>query len=173
MGQALSPWLQGDASRIRGAIDRAIPIFRRVGDAFGLANALSMVARADVDDGLLEDALANYMESIDLFEQIGDLSGLAFSLDDLAEVYFEQGDREQALRLAGAADAMRETLGAAAPRTLVRSFDTLGEARKVMDESAAVAAWDEGRAMTMEQALAYVREARPTAAPAPSSEPEA
>jgi tetratricopeptide (TPR) repeat protein len=172
MGVALSPWLQGDSSRLREVIDQTIPIYRRAGDAFGLANALSMLARADVDDGLLEEALPNYLESIDLFEEIGDLSGLAFSLDDLAELFFEQKDRERALRLAGAADAMRESLGAAAPRTLVRSFDTLGQALRVMDEAAVAKAWEEGRAMSMEQALAYLR-GEPTEAPGPSSGPGA
>ena len=159
--------------RLREVLEQSIPIYRRAGERFGLANALSMIARADVDEGRLEMALPRFMESIDLFAEIGDLSGLAFSLDDLAEVYFEQGDRERALRLAGAADAMRETLGAAAPRALVRSFDTLAEARTVMDEATVSRAWEEGRAMTMEQALAYLRGDDATEAPGPSSAPGA
>jgi len=67
-----------------------------------------------------------------------------------------QGQPERALHLAGAAAALRETIGAPLPPTEQEEFERhLEMARQTLDEEAAAKALANGRAMTLEQAIEY------------------
>jgi hypothetical protein len=63
---------------------------------------------------------------------------------------------EKAARLFGASEALREALGTPLPGSYRANYErNLSSMRKQLDEASVAAAWAEGRAMTMEQAIAY------------------
>jgi hypothetical protein len=62
------------------------------------------------------------------------------------------------VRLGGASEAIKEAAGGHAPPPFIDLPDPRGAARDELGEAAVAAAWDEGRAMTLEQAIAYSRE---------------
>ncbi len=78
-----------------------------------------------------------------------------------------QGQKERAARLLGAAEALREALGLGiqgAARYWRRLSERMGEAvRAASLEQAFAAAWAEGRAMSLEQAIGAALEAEPAA----------
>jgi hypothetical protein len=67
-----------------------------------------------------------------------------------------------AVRLAGAADALREQVGGRAPLELLAGFlgDPAAEARAHLPEETARRAWEEGRRSGVDAALAWSAEAR-------------
>jgi hypothetical protein len=67
-----------------------------------------------------------------------------------------RGQNERAARLLGAAEAASQALGKSRPVALSQEFERMVEtARAALGEEAFAVARDEGRAMTVEQAVAY------------------
>ena len=66
---------------------------------------------------------------------------------------------EQAARVLGAAAALRDEIGVPLPPGDRDAYERdLAAVRTALGEAALVAAWAEGRAMSLEQAIAYVLE---------------
>jgi hypothetical protein len=85
----------------------------------------------------------------------GDQPGIAFVLDALSELALEEGRAERSVRLAAAADGMRESLGAQAPSFIIGEWDAREAVRGLIPEGAVAAAWAEGRTMGLERVLTY------------------
>jgi hypothetical protein len=84
-----------------------------------------------------------------------DRLGVTFDLDALAVVAGERGDTLRAVRLWGAAEALRDAMGVPQPNDEAMVVGPFVEAaRSRLDEAAFRNAWEEGRAMTQEQAIA-------------------
>jgi hypothetical protein len=82
--------------------------------------------------------------------------GIAFLLAGFAELATAEAQPRRARRLAGAAAALRQKHGTPlAPSLQVRLEHTLELVRSACSGEDAVAAWSEGQAMTLEQAMAY------------------
>jgi hypothetical protein len=70
---------------------------------------------------------------------------------------------QRAARLFGAAEGLFEATGGGLAAADQAEYDRyLALTRDQVEESALAAAWAEGRAMTMEQAIAYALEGAPT-----------
>lgn len=69
-----------------------------------------------------------------------------------------EGGFERAVRLAGASDAIRESIVGGAPPELMQIEDPRPRAQERMSDEAIDRAWTEGRAMSLEDALAYALE---------------
>ncbi|MGH2547610.1 MAG: hypothetical protein ACRDHH_06530, partial [Actinomycetota bacterium] len=90
---------------------------------------------------------------------VGNRTGMAIVMDNLAAKASAEGRHLRALRLGGASEAIKESAGGHAPPPLIDLPDPREAAREVLGDAAVVAAaWEEGRAMTLEHALAYARE---------------
>jgi non-specific serine/threonine protein kinase len=102
---------------------------------------------------------------------------VTWSLDALAAACGQQGYVRKAARLWGAAEVLREASDFSQPPDDKRVLEPFLEAaRSRLDEAAFQAAWEEGRAMTEEQAIGYAlseEEERepPTLVPVPEQEP--
>ena len=68
------------------------------------------------------------------------------------------GRHQRALRLAGAATALKEEIGGGAPAELMRSGESLEKSRLNLEPEAAERAWNEGREMGTDKAIAYALE---------------
>jgi hypothetical protein len=107
-----------------------------------------------VETGDVDVALKCYREGLRLGTVTRNKWIISYCLMGLGQAY--RGTRpERAARLFGASDAMREAVGsvlyAADPSLLDRS---VFEVREQLGEEAFAAAWEEGRAMSLEQATA-------------------
>ncbi len=151
---------QGDVARekadfvaARSFYEQSLSEFRQLRDSWGIANALSDLASLSCDQGNNAEARRLYGESIKMFQELGHKRGIARALECLAVNAAGQSNAERSLHLAGAAAALRQRLGAPlAPAEQRRLEKALEFARRTLG-NAAGAAWMEGWAMPIEQAV--------------------
>jgi predicted ATPase len=152
-GLGMSALRDGDGGAARDALEEAVGLLRASGDRFGLANALYDYGRALAADGERDPGRQALREALDLHAAAGDMSGVAFVLDAMSGLAAEEGQPRRAVRLAGAADAMREALGARAPSSIVGEWDVRAAVHDQLRDEEVGAAWDEGRRMDLERVL--------------------
>ncbi len=92
-----------------------------------------------------------------------DTWALVYGLVGLAGVAARRGDIERVARLFGAAEALGEAASATPSFPPARALyeQDLASVRQELDTKRFAAAWAEGRAMTLEQAIAYALEDGP------------
>jgi predicted ATPase/class 3 adenylate cyclase len=149
---------QGDLSRARSLHEECLAVLGRVGDRRGIAIAysnLGQVARQQCDYGA---ARAAQQEALRIAQELGDPGGIARGLEHLADVACRRRPH-QAARLLAAAAVLREAIGAplSAQERPIRER-LLGAVRAALGEAALDAAWDAGRTMPLEQAIAQALE---------------
>ena len=156
----------GDLAYEQRDIDRAIPLleqslgaFRELGDKRGRAFSLTTLGHIGRDRGEYRQAAALYAEGLTLLHDTGDKPNLSFCLDGIAGLAHAVGRPRQAARLYGAAAAARDALGApVAPGVRERYERAVAAVRQALGEDAGAKAWAEGRALTLEQAVAAARD---------------
>ncbi len=152
---------QGDVARAkvdfvaaRSFVEQSLSEFRQLRDSWGIASALSDLASLSCDQGNNAEARRLYSESIKVFQELGHKRGVARALECLAVSAAAQSNAEQSLHLAGAAAALRQRLGAPlTPSEQLRLEKALEFARRTLGNAAGLAAWMEGWAMPVEQAV--------------------
>ena len=130
--------------------------FRETGDKHGIAAALYYIGSTAHDMHEYGRALASFRESLTVCRELGDrwLSGMCF--EKMARLATVHGHRERAARLFGSAERVHETLGWRLPPADQADHDErVASTRAALGESIFAAAWAEGRAMTLEQAIEY------------------
>jgi hypothetical protein len=122
-----------------------------------LDTSLGAVASAQGD---YASALALQEESLAIKRELGDRSGIAQSLEGLAYVALALARPGRAARIWGRAERLREEIGSALPpRERPRYDRQVAAARAALGDDAAFdLAWREGRAQTLEQAIALALE---------------
>jgi predicted ATPase/class 3 adenylate cyclase len=150
--------LEGDLPRSRELAEESLRLHRQEGDRFGATDALRSLGRTALAQGDLTTAAARFLEAMDNDEDVGHRTGMAIVLDNLAAIASAEGRHLRALRLAGASEAIKEAAGGHAPPPLMNLADPREAAGEALGHAAVKAAWGEGRAMTLDQALAYARE---------------
>jgi hypothetical protein len=103
-------------------------------------------------------AAASFFEALENEVDLGNRTGIGIVLDNLAAQASLRGDHLRGVRLDGASEAIKEAAGGHAPPPLVDLPDPRVAARAALGDAATTAAWDEGRAMPLERAIAYARE---------------
>jgi predicted ATPase/class 3 adenylate cyclase len=145
---------QGDNARAIRLLEESLELRRKLGSKWGMGVSLGTLGWVAIREGEWNRAVARLGESLEVRQEIGDKGGSAWCLERLAEVALAQEQAEIAVRLLGAAAALRASIGSvidpadrpAYDRTLVALRATLGEERFS-------AIWNEGRALTLEQAI--------------------
>jgi predicted ATPase/class 3 adenylate cyclase len=150
--------LEGDLSRSRELAEESLRLHREAGDRFGATDALHTLGRTALAQADLATAATSFLEALDNDEEIGNRTGVAIVLDNLAAKASAEGNHLRAIRLGGASEAIKEAAGGHAPPPLIDLPDPREAARDELSDAAITAAWEEGRAMTLDQALAYARE---------------
>jgi predicted ATPase/class 3 adenylate cyclase len=154
----ISARLEGDLATSRQLAEESLRLHRQAGDRFGATDALHTLGRTALAQGDLATAARSFLEALDNDEDIGNRTGMAIVLDNLAAKASAEGNHVRALRLGGASDAIKEAAGGHAPPPLIDLPDPREAARDALGDAAVEAAWEEGRAMTLDQALAYARQ---------------
>ena len=151
--------IQGDDTRALSNLEAALSLSRERGDNVAVAWTLAYLGQVLKDQGNAVRARTYVAEGLALFRGLGNRDGIAFALELLAGVLVLRGQALPAARLFGAADALREAIGSP-----LAPFDQPGyerdveRARSGLEDGAWQAAWAEGRAMTLEQVVAYALE---------------
>ena len=122
--------------------------------------ALHILAQAAWASGEHERAARYFQDALELTFEVSDRTNAAYCMQGLAAVAASRGEPGRAARLLGAAEALLETAGVPlyAQVDLELHQRAADAAREQLGEQAWAAAWDEGRAMSFEEAVAYARE---------------
>ena len=149
---------QGDYPRAQALLEEGLGVARDLGLHWAIALALTMLAGVALAQGDIEPATALYQESMALHCRLEDKIGVAEDLEGMAAIGCRNGEFTHAALLSAAAAALRATLGAPlTPATRTRHDEVVTTTRHALGKTAFAAAWAEGAALPMEQALMYVR----------------
>ncbi|MGO9262855.1 MAG: protein kinase domain-containing protein [Bryobacteraceae bacterium] len=150
---------QGDLPEARRVYEQGLEIFRAQNDGPGVANSLLDLGRLASEEGAHVRAHALFAESLRISRQLGRKWDVAGVLEEMARSAARQGGWERALRLAGAATALRQRIGAPLPPIeKVRLDADLDPARRGLPGAGATAAWMRGWAMSPDEAIEYALE---------------
>jgi predicted ATPase/class 3 adenylate cyclase len=109
--------LEGHPGEARRRFEEAMRLSREVGDSWMVALTHHNLGNASRSLGDHPAAREHYRESLSQFRDYGDRWATALLLEDVARMAAQAGTPEPALELLGAADALRDALGA--PRSAV------------------------------------------------------
>ena len=145
---------QGEYAEARSLLEESLLIRRQLGDKAGLALSLNTLADVVLDEGSFADARPLLDESLMINRELGDQTAIAYLIEDYGGLAAAEGRPEKALRLAGFAAALRESIGAPLPPAEQARVDRMiAPARAALSESAATVAREAGRSMLLEQAI--------------------
>jgi predicted ATPase/DNA-binding CsgD family transcriptional regulator len=150
---------QGQAAADRSLLEESLTVFRSLGDWRAITTTLVMLGAIYLEEKDAMKARASYEECLALLGESGDKVVIATCLVGLGRVALAQEQIIWAARLWGAAETLRETIGAV---ILPYQRDPYAQAmvavRTRLGEEAFAAAWAEGRKMTPQQVLAAQRQ---------------
>jgi predicted ATPase/DNA-binding XRE family transcriptional regulator len=155
--------LLGMAELERGNIQRSLAYFeesltlvRPLNQPLSLAWTLRNFGWATLTAGGVDVAAAHFRESLALYWELGSIDGVAILLEGLSGVAAAQGQPRRAARLLGAAAAIRDAVGMPLSSNAQAIYERLlAPARAQLDPTAWQAELAHGRAMSIEQAVAY------------------
>ena len=140
----------------------AVASWRRTGDRFRLGDGLVWLAVVEARAGRPAAARSALEEARVLAAEADSPMGMLSVLIGRSYLARWEGRHQDAVRLAGAADALREQVGGRAPLDFLASFlgDPEAEARAQLPDDVAQRAWTEGRRSGLDAALASSAEGR-------------
>jgi predicted ATPase/class 3 adenylate cyclase len=147
-----------DWDRVAELATSSVEMFREIDNPFGLSWALHLQGLAFTVLGRRGEAEVSFREAMGIFLGSDDRSALALLLADLAILAESVGDAERAIRLAGAADGVEEEVGTGLLVSDAAVSKRLRGLRGLLPPAESGPLFAEGRAMSMEQALAYAKE---------------
>jgi predicted ATPase/DNA-binding NarL/FixJ family response regulator len=143
----------GDASAAARTIEHALALVRTHHNQQGIVVALTSLGHVRLDQGQSAAALAAFAEAIQLAHASGEHVRLLRALDGFARV-IATTDADAAVRLAGATAVQRQALDIVPHPSERRYLDGwLVHARRTLGPRAYPAAWNDGQASTLEQAV--------------------
>jgi DNA-binding CsgD family transcriptional regulator/Tfp pilus assembly protein PilF len=152
---------RGDYAGAARYFEEALAISREIGYRLSGYISLYGLALTSRVRGDHERAGKQYIEGLELAVEAGDKANAAYCLEGLAGLIGERGEPDRAARLLGAAEALLEAVGAplyvqAQDRALYEK--AVKALRSRLGEEAFRAAWAQGRAMALEQAVEHALE---------------
>jgi predicted ATPase len=148
---------QGDSEAARALYEEGLAIFRELGDRWGIAGTLADLGSLARDQGNHSAARSQYRESIRIFRELDHKRGIARLLECCACSAAAQLEAKRALRLAGAAAALRQNIGAPlTPGEQAKLQTALDPARQTLTDTGGATVWLEGWALPVEKAIEEV-----------------
>jgi hypothetical protein len=108
-----------------------------------------------VDEGRVRDAVSMLTEAHSIWRELGNLIGTVAGLGRLASVLATAGRAETATRLLSCSETLREEIGHRASWLAAMNEETLTAIRTQLDDAAFAEAWEQGRALTADEAVEY------------------
>ena len=166
-GRANLLWGLGNYTYFHDSDDRglamfreALAIFHRIGDRTMEAWSYHMLSSAQLRIDQTDEARRNVSEALRLFHGFGDVAGITLALDDFAALAVADGDLPRAARLWGAARALSSAGGVRLTDFVDEQYEFYSRPNArfslAPDELERYAL--EGRAMTLDESVAYALE---------------
>jgi tetratricopeptide (TPR) repeat protein len=154
---------QGNYDQARLYAQEALDSAREVDDPMYEGMAFRFLGDIASHDGDHVTARRYYQEGLIRFREVGVRMHCVWTLEELARVTFQSPAAQNrasavawAARLGGAVERLRETIAVPNRASRVSEYQAAVElARQQIDDAAWTQAWTEGRAMSLEQAVAY------------------
>ena len=147
---------QGDYDRAKDLLEESLTLYEKLGAKIRIAGSVRLLGRVAAAQEDHDRAQALFKESITVSKEFEDKSGIAGGLEVLAEVIGSHGRPEQAARLYGAAEVLREAIDFPLQDYYRNAYDqSVAALRAGLGEEAFASAWAGGRAMTSEEAAEY------------------
>ncbi|MDQ1494586.1 MAG: hypothetical protein QOG69_1069, partial [Actinomycetota bacterium] len=147
----------GDLAAARRLADEAVSI----ATGWHLVVALTTRARVRFADGRREEAVRDARDALACAAECGAYLPVPDTFECLAGLCADADGHIEAARLFGAADGLRQRAGVARFQIYQASYDgSVAALRTAMDEQDFDAAWAEGFAMSIAEAIAYAQRGR-------------
>jgi non-specific serine/threonine protein kinase len=144
-----------DYAAARSFWEESLSIHREIGNRTGISRLLGNLGTIALLQGDHAAASTLLHECLSIFVDLGDRLGTVSAITDVAWRLSVQGSPELAARLWGSAERLREELGIAISPADRPQYDRqVEDARARAGKSEFDAAWQQGRAMTLEEAVA-------------------
>ncbi len=147
---------QGDRASARSLYEQALAMFRELNDKAGIARTLTDLGNLACNENAHEKSWPLYAEALALFSELSETRDITRVLEGMACAGADAGNGERALRLAGAAAALRQSFGTPlSSATKAHLERKLEAARAKLATGDAARAWMEGSRMTSQAAVEY------------------
>jgi predicted ATPase/DNA-binding CsgD family transcriptional regulator len=147
---------RGDYEVGRVFYEESLTIRRAQGDKRGIAACLGNLGLLSIEQGNHRSAAVFLRESLNMSREVGSKQGVIERLAGLAGVAVAEGQPKRVARLLGAAEVGLGKIGGHWYTHDRLEFESRVKAARVaLGDAAFAAAWAEGRAMTLEQAIEY------------------
>ena len=151
---ALAARREGQPERARALHEQSLALSRQIGDDRGAARTITHLADLAAEQDDLTRAKALHLECLRIRQSLRDMPGIASAMEKLAWVMPSEA-AEDAARLLGAAEALREAIDAPVPATARADYERyVRTLASRIGEAAFQSARTQGRAMAPDQALA-------------------
>jgi tetratricopeptide (TPR) repeat protein len=149
-------YFEGDYPRATDLLEESLAMARALGDHNSVAMNLGNLGLVAFAQGAFDRALALQREALALWPLLTNKPWLARAMENFALIAAATDEPEHAARLFGVAAALRTRLGASLPPN-DRAFNQryIGDVSEALGEAGFAKAWDEGEAMSEEQAVDY------------------
>jgi predicted ATPase len=147
---------RGEWAAAHESYEQSLVIARELGTPWEIGTALREIGLAECDGGRCDLALTHLAEAMTILHGLGDRPGVIESLEGLAGVAAATAAPGRAARLWGVAHALQQEMGGArsAHQKLIYERQ-VRPVRAVLTGKAFDQAWNEGRAMTLDDAVRY------------------
>ena len=142
-------------------LKESLALWQELGEQYYRALVLTNLGLAACGEGNHQLARSFLRDGLTIRRDIGDNLGIPESLEGFAALAVTLGHARRAARLFGAAEALRERIGAPLPYPERAGYDRRVVAtRAQLSDVAFTEAWAVGRAMTKEEGINYALEGR-------------
>ncbi len=151
--------VQREYADARVLLEESLKLWREIGDRMNIANSLTSVAEVLIDEREGAAARERLVESLNINRALGEKRAIAYLLENFARAAILENDAPRALRLIGAASALRQNIGAPLSAAEQKNFEEwLADARAMVDTDATEKFLAEGKGMGVEEAVGLALE---------------
>jgi non-specific serine/threonine protein kinase len=152
----LASLIQGKYERAIWFLEKSLLLFRKISPKnLGVPWSHQELGEVGLARGDLASSMAHFVEALGTFQDLGERDGISWCLAGLAGVAALNEEPERAAWLWGAAEALRQSIGAGDARVARLTHERLqSEARKQLGEEIFNTKWAEGQTASVEEAIA-------------------
>jgi predicted ATPase/class 3 adenylate cyclase len=145
---------QGDVARARGVHEENLRLARTAGNQRIMGTTLGALGEYDVREGKIADAIPKLKEAYEISRDLGDPAEIAVGLCRFAWALALDGRAEAAARVFARSLLVYEEMGVRVPAWVApMSDECLALIRSQLDDSAFAVASEQGRTMSIEEAV--------------------
>lgn len=144
----------GDVARARRLVDEALAVWRGIENTWGIALAVGAAAGVALAEGLRRESAKLYRESLVAWQFLGDPRGVAGTVAGVAALAHAAGNDAQAVQLLAAARSIGDAAGVRHLTQHLQFERVFHATRARLGDEAFAAAWNTGRELSREEAVA-------------------